>query len=154
MYLCVHMLSDSCAQQYVCTFMFCWRTHVYIYNFSNICYTLPPTADSYLYPIRANIYIQHIELLYIGAQHPYYTQLCSIDTRRYHRTSVLTAVGCVRRDRNQIFILVYAVYNNTCYTDIVDIQQPTYATIASSIYNNIHIYLYTQIQSYTRSHTA
>ena len=59
MYLCVHMLSDSHTQQSVCTFMFCWRTHLYIYNFSNTCYTLPLTADSHLYPIWANIYIRH-----------------------------------------------------------------------------------------------
>ena len=119
----------------------------YLLYFATNCrlISIPPYEPTYIY---------NIELLYIGAQHPYHTQLCSIDTRRYHRTSVLTAVGCVRRDPDQIFILVYAVYNNTCYTDIVDVQQPTYATIASSIYNNIHIYLYTQIQSYTRSHAA
>ena len=59
MYLCVHMLSDSYTQQYVCTFMLCWHTHLHIYNFSSICYTLPLTAYSYPYTIRANIYIQH-----------------------------------------------------------------------------------------------
>ena len=117
--------------------------HMYIYTTSQIFVILCHQLPTHIHTPYEPTYIYNIKLLYIGAQHPYHTQLCSIDTRRYHRTSVLTAVGCVHRDPNQIFILVYAVYNNTCYTDIVDIQQPTYATIASSIYNNIHVYLYT-----------
>ena len=148
-FVCAHVV--CLIYSTVCMYIHVLLTHtsMYIQLLKYLLYF----ADSYPYTIRADIYIRHktaihrcpASILYSALQHRHQALSSHI--------GVDSCGMCAQRSKPNIHIGI-GVYNNTCYTDIADIQQPTYATMASSIYNNIHIYLYTQIQSYTRSHTV